>query len=470
MPAVANVVFPPGFVWGAATASYQIEGATGADGRSPSIWDTFSHTPGRTHNGDNGDVACDHYRRLDEDLDLLAALGVGSYRFSVAWPRVQPDGKGPANPAGLDFYRRLVGGLRDRGIAPTATLYHWDLPQALEDAGGWVARDTAERFAEYAAVVGEALGDGVERWITVNEPWCSSFHGYGNGLHAPGRTDTGAAVAAVHHLLLGHGKAVEALRAGGARSVGITLNLVPVRAASEHEADAAAARRMDGYANRMFLDPLFRGRYPSDMAEAFSSARPGLGVVEPGDLEVIGQPLDFLGVNYYSPAIVADPSRLDEARRAGLVASERHAERVAAELGVARVVRAGSDRTAMDWEIEPSGLTDLLVGIARDYPVPPLYVTENGAAFCDYVDPDGRVQDPARVEYLDGHLRAVAQAIGEGVEVRGYFCWSLLDNFEWAYGFAKRFGLVWVDYATGARIPKSSFSWYRDVIAANGLA
>jgi beta-glucosidase len=463
-------VFPPDFVWGVSTASYQIEGAVHEDGRGVSIWDTFSHTPGRTHNGDTGDKACDHYHRLDEDLELVASLGAGSYRFSLAWPRIQPDGSGPANRAGLDFYRRLVDGLRARGIAPTATLYHWDLPQALEDAGGWRSRDTAERFAEYAALVAQALGDSVERWITLNEPWCSAWHGYGNGLHAPGRVDTGAAVAATHHLLLAHGRAVVALRAASPAPVGITLNLVPVRAASDHPADLAAARRLDGNANRLFMDPIFAGRYPQDMVEHYAAATPGFAVVRDADLEEIAVGLDFLGINYYAPAVVADPSTVDQAWRAGLVAPLHEPEAATEELGVVRLVHADSRRTAMGWEIGAGGLTELLLQVARDYPVPPLYITENGAAFIDYVDPDGQVLDDERISYLDEHLGAVARAIEDGVDVRGYFCWSLLDNFEWAHGYGKRFGLVWVDYPTGRRVPKKSFSWYRDVVSANRLA
>jgi beta-glucosidase len=463
----AQLAFPPEFVWGVATAAYQIEGAVDADGRGRSIWDTFSHTPGATHNGDNGDVACDHYHRSAEDLDLIASLGAGAYRFSIAWPRIQPDGRGAVNQAGVDFYRRLVDGLRVRGISPTATLYHWDLPQTLQDGGGWVSRDTAERFGEYARLVAEALGEGVERWITVNEPWCAAWHGYGNGLHAPGLTDTGAAAAAHHHLLLGHGRAVAALRsAGSAAAIGVTLNLVPVRAASEDPADLAAARRLDGNANRLFLDPLFTGAYPEDMLEHYAAVSPGFSVVREGDLGVIAAPLDFLGVNYYSPALVADPGGLTRARAAGLVASEIESEPAIDALGAVRLTHGGTVRTAMDWEIEPAGITELLCRIDREYSVPPIYITENGAAFDDYVDPAGRVQDDARIAYLEGHLTAIAEAIAAGVDVRGYFCWSLLDNFEWGRGYSKRFGLVWVDYPTGTRIPKKSFAWFRDLVAA----
>jgi beta-glucosidase len=458
--------FPQGFVWGVATAAYQIEGAAGADGRGASIWDTFSHTPGRVYNGDTGDTACGHYHRLDQDLDLVASLGAGSYRFSIAWPRIQPDGRGPANPAGLDFYRRLVDGLRARNVTATATVYHWDLPQALQDEGGWLARDTAERFGEFAALAAEALGDGVERWITVNEPWCAAWHGYGNGLHAPGQTDVGAAVAATHHLLLGHARAVPALRAASAGAVGITLNPVPVRAAGQDPADLAAARRLDGCANRLFLDPIFEGRYPEDMLEHYAAVRPGFSVVRDGDLQAISAPLDFLGVNYYSPALVADPGNVERARAQGLVPDRAEREPALEELGVVRLSHAGAERTAMGWEIEPEGLTELLCRIDRDYPAPPIYVTENGAAFPDYVDPEGRVIDDERIAYLEGHLAAVSQAIEAGVDVRGYFCWSLMDNFEWGRGYSKRFGLVFVDYPTGRRIPKKSYAWYRDLVAA----
>ncbi len=461
--------FPKGFVWGVSTASYQIEGAFDSDGRGASIWDTFSHTPGRIHNGDTGDRACDHYHRLDEDLDLVASLGIGSYRFSIAWPRIQPEGRGPANQAGLDFYRRLIDGLRSRGVTATVTLYHWDLPQALQDTGGWVERDTAERFGEYAHMVADALGDGVERWITVNEPWCSAWHGYGNGLHAPGQTDPGAAAAATHHLLLGHGRAVAALRDAPAAAVGITVNLVPVRAASEDPADLAAARRLDGNANRLFLDPIFEAHYPEDMLEHYAGATPGFSVVRDGDLAAICAPLDFLGINYYSPALVADPSSAGRARAEGLIAAGVESEPATDELGVLRLSHAGSERTAMGWEIEPEGLTEVLRRVERDYDVPPIYITENGAACDDYADPDGQVLDDVRIAYIDGHLGAVAAAIQAGVDVRGYFCWSLLDNFEWALGYSKRFGLVYVDYPTGTRIPKKSYSWYREVVAANRL-
>jgi beta-glucosidase len=471
-PATGNppAAFPPGFVWGVSTASYQIEGSVHADGRGPSIWDTFSHEQGRTHNGDTGDVACDHYRRLDSDLDLLGGLGVGVYRFSIAWPRVQPTGKGPANQPGLDFYRRLVDGLRARDVAPAVTLYHWDLPQPLEDAGGWVVRDTAERFAEYAALVAECLGESVEMWTTLNEPWCSAWQGYGSGNHAPGRRDVGEATAATHHLLLGHGMAVDAVRAVlPAARVGITLNLAPVRAATEHPGDVAAAKRVDGNLNRLFLGPLLDGHYPDDMLEHYSASRPGFSVIVDGDLDVISRPIDFLGVNFYKPDLVAAADRGAEAAAAGYCVLSGDRNVISDDLGVVSLADPDVDKTLMSWAIDPLALTELLVGLRTKCGSLPLYVTENGAAFADYIGPDGAIHDGDRIAYLDGHIRAAHAAITQGVDLRGYFLWSLLDNFEWAHGYHKRFGIVWVDYPTGTRIPKDSFSWFRTVVAANGI-
>jgi beta-glucosidase len=459
--------FPPGFLWGTATASYQIEGAATADGRGPSIWDTFSHRPGAVWNGDTGDVACDHYHRMSQDLDLLGELGVGAYRFSVAWPRVQPTGQGPANQRGLDFYRRLVDGLRDRNIEPTLTLYHWDLPQPLEDAGGWCVRDTAERFAEYVDIVARALGDDVERWITLNEPWCSSWLGYGTGRHAPGLHDIGKAAAANHHLLLAHGMAIPILRSAvPSAKVGITLNLGDHRPGSKHELDVAAAQRADGNLNRLFLEPVFRGRYPEDMLAHYATSKPGFSVIQDGDLKIISQPLDFLGVNYYFPSTVVDESRATEARLAGYFVAPNEQF---PDLRVRSLETPGRDKTAMDWEIEASGLTALLVRIRDEYTTLPIYVTENGAAFDDYVDPNGRVLDNNRVAYLQEHISAVHDAIDAGVNVQGYFVWSLLDNFEWAFGYSRRFGIVWVDFPTGERLPKESFHWYRDTIHSNSV-
>jgi beta-glucosidase len=462
--------FPDGFVWGTATSSYQIEGSVDADGRGPSIWDTFSHTPGAVYNDDTGDHACDHYQKLEGDLDLLAELGAPSYRFSVAWPRIQPTGKGPVHQPGLDFYRRLVAGLRDRGIVPALTLYHWDLPQPLEDAGGWTVRDTADRFAEYAALVAEGLGDEVGMWTTLNEPWCSAWLGYGDGVHAPGRKDIGAAVAATHHLLLAHGLGVEAIRAGvpGEALVGITLNPAPVRAASDHPDDQAVARLTDGNLNRIFLDPLRHGRYPEDMLEHYAGRQPGFSVVADGDLDIISRPIDFLGVNYYFPHMVAARGRASAVTALGLGVSETEAP-VHADLGAVSVSRPGWEHTTMGWEVEPAGLTELLVRINADWGPIPMYVTENGGAYGDYVDPDGVVRDRDRIRYLNNHFRAALDAISAGVDLRGYFVWSLLDNFEWARGYHERFGLVWVDFPTSARLPKESFTWYQDVVRTNRL-
>jgi beta-glucosidase len=469
MSTTGPVTFPAGFLWGAATAAYQIEGAVSADGRSASIWDTYSHSPGRVRNGDTGDRACDHYNRLDQDLDLIGSLGLGSYRFSIAWPRVQPDGKGPANQAGLDFYKRLVDGLRQRNVEPMATLYHWDLPQVLEDEGGWTNRETAERFGEMAALVGEALGESVGMWVTLNEPWCSAWLGYGLGVQAPGHTDLELALRATHHLLLGHGRAVDALRSTGRAPVGITVNLAAYRPASSDPADQAAAARADGYQNRLFLDPVLRGQYPGDMVEHFERHRPGLGVAQEGDLQAISRPLDFLGVNYYSSNTVSAPERLDQARTAGYIVSRREPDLIAADLQFRGLGNPDVPRTAIDWEIHPDGLTELLVRLRADYGDLPIYITENGAACDDYVDPEGEIEDVERIAYFDLHLRAIHAAIEAGVDVRGYFAWSLMDNFEWSYGYGKRFGLVWVDYPTGERLPKDSFHWYRHVIAANAL-
>ncbi|HXW77929.1 MAG TPA: family 1 glycosylhydrolase [Acidimicrobiales bacterium] len=460
--------FPEGFLWGAATAAYQIEGAVNEGGRGQSIWDTFSHTAGRTLNGDTGDVACQHYRHTAQDLRLMKDLGLGAYRFSVAWPRVQPDGKGAANEAGLDFYRRLVADLRQQGIVPVATLYHWDLPQALEDVGGWTARDTAERFADYAAMVVEALSDGVGMWITLNEPWCSAWLGYGVGVHAPGRRDLGASVSAAHHLLLAHARGTEVLRAGTRAPVGITLNLGGQLPGSDHELDIAAARRADGAFNRMYLGPLFKGAYPEDVIEVFSSYKPGFDVVEAGDLAAISQPVDFLGVNYYNTSVVVDPGRLAEARTAGYCVGPQ-GDDGAAPLRAVAVGRPELVRTASDWEVDPEGLTRLLVRLRDEYTPAPIYVTENGSAQLDYVEPDGAVHDPARIRFLHDHIQAAKDAIDQGVDLRGYFVWSLLDNFEWAMGYSMRFGLVWVDYPTAARVPKDSYSWYRRVVASNSL-
>ncbi|MFD5233705.1 GH1 family beta-glucosidase [Streptomyces qaidamensis] len=450
--------FPPGFVFGVATAAYQIEGAVHEDGRGPSIWDTYSHTPGLVANGDTGDVACDHYHRYSEDVVLLRELGVDSYRFSIAWPRIVPDGSGPVNAKGLDFYSRLVDELLAAGIEPAATLYHWDLPQTLEDGGGWRVRETAERFGEYAAVVAEHLGDRVPRWITLNEPWCSAFLGYSVGRHAPGAREGRGALAAAHHLLAGHGLAVAALRAGGVREVGITLNLDHHLPATGSPADRAAVTRADTLHNLLWTEPILAGRYPASEEETWGELISGQGFRRDGDLGLISQPLDFLGINYYRPIVVADaPYRESDP-----------ALRVATDNRYAEVPMPDVRRTAMGWAVAPHTFTDLLVGLRARYgdALPPVHITENGSAEDDEVGPDGGVHDRDRVAYLRGHLTALRAAMDAGVDVRGYYVWSLLDNFEWAFGYAKRFGIVRVDYATQRRTPKDSYHWYRALIAA----
>jgi beta-glucosidase len=436
-PAVPS--FPPGFRFGAATAAYQIEGAAHEDGRGDSIWDTFCRIPGAILNGDTGDVACDHYHRWEQDLELMAQLGLESYRFSISWPRVQPDGAGPLNPAGVRFYRRLVEGLLDRGIEPIATLYHWDLPQPLQDAGGWASRATADRFAAYAGHMARELGDLVGTWITHNEPWVVSFVGHVQGRFAPGIRDWPTALAVAHHVLLSHGMAVEALPG----KVGITLNLAPIHPAGP--GDEAAARIQDGHLNRWFLDPVLRGAYPEDMVALYEEHVGPLAVVQDGDLAVIARPIDFLGVNYYFLARVSEAP--DEQ-----------------PLGVAQV-RGRGPLTAMGWEVEPEGLYELLVRLRDDYGPIPIAITENGAAYDDPPPSDGLVSDPQRLAYLQGHIDAVARAIDAGVDVRRYLAWSLMDNFEWASGYSKRFGIVHVDYETQRRTLKSSGAWYRDLIA-----
>ncbi|NGM14610.1 GH1 family beta-glucosidase [Verrucosispora sp. WMMA2044] len=451
--------FPDNFLWGAATAAYQIEGAARDDGRGPSIWDTFSRTPGKVHAGHTGDVACDHYHRYADDVALMAELGLQAYRFSVSWPRIQPDGSGPVNPRGLDFYDRLTDALLGRGIDPIVTLYHWDLPQTLQDRGGWTSRDTAEHFATYASAVYARLGDRVGTWTTLNEPWCSAYLGYGNGVHAPGVQDPGAAFSAVHHLLLAHGLAVQALRAAGAGRVGVTLNPADVRPADPNSAaDAAAVRLVDGLHNRIFFDPLLVGGYPDDVREHVAR------FVEPTfvrdeDEKIIAAPIDLLGINYYAPTYVA--GRPDGAGGGGAYPGTEGQVQFLAPVG---------PLTDMGWMIEPAGLTRLLERIATDYPAVPLLITENGAAFPDKTaDPTTPLQDSDRVAYLDGHLRAAHEAIARGVDLRGYLVWSLLDNFEWAEGYRKRFGIVHVDYLTQRRTPKSSARWYQEVISRNGL-
>jgi beta-glucosidase len=440
--------FPAGFTWGTATAAYQIEGAVGEDGRGTSVWDTFSHTPGRTHEGDTGDVACDHYHRYAEDVALMADLGTDAYRFSVAWPRIQPEGTGPANQRGLDFYRRLLDELDGKGIRAFLTLYHWDLPQALEDKGGWLVRDTALRFAEYAAIVGEALRDRVAWWAPINEAFVHWSEGYAIGAMAPGRAMLFEALPAAHHLLLGHGLAAGALRSAGVTgAIGSVNNLTVVRPASPDPADLVAAGTFDMIRNRLFLEPLLTGAYPGELLAAFPQAA-GL-VSDPADLATIAAPLDFLGVNHYNPEVLrAEP---------------------ASPLGFDWVPPTG-ETTGFGWAVDAGAFRETLVGLRDRHgaALPPVYITENGASYPDVPGADGRVDDRARIRYLDGYLRAVRAAMDDGVDVRGYFAWSLLDNFEWAVGYSQRFGLVHVDFETQRRTKKASFAWYRDAIAASG--
>ncbi|RKS71435.1 beta-glucosidase [Motilibacter peucedani] len=461
--------FPPGFLWGTATASYQIEGAFDEDGRGPSIWDTFSHTPGKVQDGDTGDVAVDHYHRYRDDVALMGELGVHAYRFSVAWPRIVPAASGAVEQRGLDFYSRLVDELLGKGIAPVATLYHWDLPQWLEDADGWGNRDTAYRFAEYAAEVARVLGDRVHTWTTLNEPWCSAFLGYGSGVHAPGRTETETSLRAAHHLNLAHGLALSAIapHVSADSQKSVTLNLHHVRPATDSPADIDAARRVDAVANRVFLGPMLSGEYPADLF-ADTEAITDWGFVQEGDLAAISAtPVTLLGINYYNPTLV----RAAEGERAA-DAFDGHGNGAGTPWpgceGVEFVQQPGP-YTAMGWPVDESGLYDLLQRVSKDYPSLPLAITENGSAWEDEVSADGEVHDPQRVDYLSRHLSAAHRAIADGVDLRGYFVWSLLDNFEWAYGYSKRFGIVRVDYDTQQRTPKDSFKLYQQVVAQNAL-
>jgi len=462
----SGLEFPADFLLGSATASYQIEGATHEDGRGPSIWDTFSHTPGKITNGDTGDVADDHYHRLDEDLDLMKSLGLEAYRFSIAWPRIQPEGSGPANKAGLDFYGRLVDGLLARGIRPIATLYHWDLPQALEDKGGWTNRDTAYRFAEYASIVGEALGDRVATWTTLNEPWCSAYLGYGSGAHAPGVTSKLATLKAVHHLNLAHGLALKELRhvvTNDAATYSVTLNFHVLRDGG-HQSDEAI-RRIDALANRAFTGPMLTGAYPVDLVDDTREITEW-EFVRDGDLEIINQPIDFLGVNYYSTATVRmwngrDVRQNNDGHKPSSGTAWPGSERV-------EFVAQEGPYTAMGWNIAPEGLEELLVDLSGQFPELPLMITENGAAFDDEVR-DGAVHDAQRTDYLRRHFTAAHRALQRGVDLRGYLVWSLLDNFEWGYGFTKRFGIVHVNYETQERIVKDSGHWYSRLIESHSI-
>ena len=433
--------FPSDFVWGAATASYQIEGAAHEDGRGESVWDRFCATPGKVRGGDNGDVACDFFHRYPDDVKLMNELGLDAFRFSVAWPRIIPNGRGEVNQAGLDFYDRLVDELLAHEIEPFATLFHWDSPQALEDAGGWRARETAEALVAYAEIVANWLGDRVRHWITHNEPWVYAWIGHAWGLHAPGHESEAEAVAVAHHLLLSHGWAVEAIRrASPDARVGITLNLAQIYPATDTPEDEAAAYRRDGQDNRWFLDPVFRGSYPADLLERNELVA---SYVRDGDLDTISAPLDFLGINNYSRFIVA-----------------------ASADGPRAVANPEAQHTDMGWEVYPDGLHDVLMRVARDYEPAAIYITENGAAFPDVRVHDGAVHDIERTAYLESYIGAVGRAIAGGAPVKGYFVWSLLDNFEWGFGYSKRFGIVYIDFPTLERVPKDSFYWYRDLLAS----
>lgn len=440
--------FPDGFLWGTATAAYQIEGGHDADGKAPSIWDTFSHVPGKIFENQNGDVACDHYQRYRDDVAIMADLGLGAYRFSVSWSRVIPGGTGAPNQKGLDFYSKLVDTLLERKIRPFITLYHWDLPQAMEEHGGWGERSTAAAFGEYAALMGRTLGDRVKDWITLNEPLASTTAGYIFGIHAPGKQDPKLAFQVSHHLNLAHGHAVRALRATVPNShVGITEVSMPVYPASDSEADRQAARRYDGVVNRWYWDPPLRGSYPADVLQRMGPMAPRM---EEGDLQLVSPPIDFLGHNSYTRAVVKDDP-------ASLI------------MGATQVPQEDTPKTDMGWEVYPNHLYDALMRITRDYNAPDIYITENGSAYTDTVV-RGAVDDPQRVDYLRAHLTAAQRAIQDGAKLRGYFCWSLLDNFEWSYGYSKRFGIVYVDYATQQRIVKASGRFFSEVARRNGLA
>ena len=428
--------FGPDFVWGVATSAFQIEGAARADGKGPSIWDSFCALPGKIADASTGDIACEHFQRWPQDLDLVAQLGVDAYRFSVSWPRVQAEGRGAWNSKGLDFYEQLVDGLLARGVKPYLTLNHWDLPQALQDTGGWAQRDTVHRFVDYAQGVARRLGDRLVNITTHNEPWVVATLGHETGVFAPGLQSRRVAMQVSHHLLLSHGLALQALRADGCQSeLGIVLNLSPVYPATHSAADQALARLEDGKLRRWYTDALFKGRYPQDVLNHLGDDAPR---VEPGDLMHIAEPMDFMGINYYSRQVVS-----------------------AAEPWT--VAQSGRAITDMGWEIFPEGLTDLLIGLHRDYHLPPLYVTENGGAFCDRLEGD-RVHDEQRRDYIARHIDAVGEALRAGVPMKGYMVWSLLDNFEWASGYERRFGIVHVDYATQRRTLKDSALWYRDFL------
>jgi beta-glucosidase len=440
--------FPPGFVWGAATASYQIEGAWNEDGKGESIWDRFSHTAGMVYQGDTGDIACDHYHRWRGDIDLMKSMGLKAYRFSISWPRVFPQGRGQLNSAGLDFYDQLVDSLLEDGIEPFVTLYHWDLPQALQDEGGWPVRATAEVFVEYADTLSKRLGDRVKSWITFNEPFVSAIDGYLEGRHAPGHTDLNEALSCAHHLMLAHGWSVPVIRANSsAAQVGIVLNIGVMYPASQSTFDRMAAWQLDGKIYRWFLDPLTARGYPQDIVAHYNQP---MEYIHTGDMDVIATSIDLLGVNYYSREIV----------RSQEVSEEEN-------LPISKF--SNPNITEMGWEVYPDGLYEVLCRLHFDYRFPAYFITENGAAYSDHLGPDGQVHDPLRQDYLKTHLVSAWRAIEAGVPLRGYFYWSFLDNFEWGHGYSKRFGITYVDYPTQQRILKDSAHWYKKVIAANAI-
>lgn len=444
-------IFPEDFLWGAATSSYQIEGAYNVDGKGESIWDRFSHTSGKIHNNENGDIACDHYHRFQEDVALMKEIGLKSYRFSISWPRILPEGKGKVNQKGLDFYKRLVEELLQNDIQPAVTLYHWDLPQALQDEGGWVNRDTANYFTEYAGIVFQALGDRVPLWITHNEPWVVSFLGYAFGEHAPGIKDYAQALQAAHHLLVSHGMTVDCYRGLNLDGkIGITLNLTKAYPVTDSKKDREAAARMEAFINGWFLDPIFKAEYPQILSTIYEKEF-GKSDIKEGDMEIINREIDFLGINYYTRSLVRHNAE-DHLLECKTIKNEE------------------TEYTEMDWEVYPEGLYDLLVHLNKNYTQKPLYITENGAAYPDKLGEDGRVHDINRINYLREHFKSVHKAIEEGVPLKGYYVWSLMDNFEWAYGYSKRFGIIFVDYEDQQkRVLKDSARWYSQVIRNNGV-
>lgn len=440
--------FPETFVWGTATASYQIEGGAFEEGRGESIWDRFSRQPGKVFMQQNGEVACDHFHKYAEDVQLMADLGIQSYRFSFAWPRLFPE-EGKFNPEGLEFYKRLLDELEAKGITPSATIYHWDLPTWIQDKGGWTNRETVDHFVTYAKAVLEAFGDRIPNWITHNEPWCAAFLGYAIGVHAPGHTDWNEALIASHHLLLSHGRVVELYRSMGLKgNIGITLNLTPTIPASDDPKDAEAAKRSDGFSNRWFLDPIFKGDYPEDMLQLYRQKFGPLRFIKDGDLTVIRSQIDFLGINYYSRNAIAH----DEEDFVFQASPTSETGKV----------------TDMGWGIHPDYLYHLLKRIQSEYTELPLFITENGAAFPDQLN-DGKVDDEDRIAYLQDHFAAAHRFIEEGGNLQGYYVWSLMDNYEWSFGYSKRFGIIYVDYETLERIPKQSYKWYQNVIKTNQI-